>query len=53
MKLDLAFVEVILTALESRKTQFDELKKRFDGIKVGHYIMLLSALSYALFLANK
>jgi len=33
LKFDLAFVEVILTMLESRKTQFNELKNRFDGIK--------------------
>jgi hypothetical protein len=53
LKLDLAFVEVILTTLESRKIQFNELKNRFDGIKVGHHIALLSVLAYPLSPANK
>lgn len=31
--LDLAFIEAILTTLESQKAEFDQLKKKFDGIK--------------------
>jgi hypothetical protein len=53
LQLDLAFVEAILTTLESRKTQFNELKNRFDGIKVGHHIALLLAIPYPLSPANK
>ena len=34
LHLDRAFVEAILTTLESRRTQFNELKSRFDGMKV-------------------
>lgn len=53
LRLDCAFAEVIIATLEYRKVQFDELKNRFDGIKVSHYIHFLSDHADHLSSANK
>lgn len=34
VKLDMGFIEAILTTLESRKTEYQQLKNKFDGMKV-------------------
>ena len=42
LELDVAFVDVIVASLESRKAQLNELKTRFDGIKVSHHVSTIS-----------
>lgn len=38
LKMDRGFVEAILSTMESRRGEYQQLKSKFDGVKVGHKI---------------